>query len=109
MQLDGPVADVAAAGERDAGPSAPGEQRSEDTKAGPHAPHQFVVGNVRLFVNNFEGQGILGITTNLRAERLQEERQRVDVDQARDATQDRFAFRGECRGHQREARSSLRR
>ena len=40
VQIDRPVADVAAAGQRHDGPAAPGQQRPQHAEAGPHPPHQ---------------------------------------------------------------------
>ncbi len=44
VQIDGPRADVAAAGERNHGPAPPRQQRPQHAEAGAHAADQFVVG-----------------------------------------------------------------
>ncbi len=40
VQIDRPVADVAAAGQGNDGPAAPGQQRPQYAEAGPHPPHK---------------------------------------------------------------------
>ena len=42
MQIDGPVADAAAAGQRHDRPAPPCQQRPQDAESGPHPPHQGV-------------------------------------------------------------------
>jgi hypothetical protein len=73
VQIDRPGADGAAAGERDAGVTAAGDQRAEDPEACPHARHQLIgcLGVDDGFGDEMDGLAVAGILAGALAVDLQ--------------------------------------
>ena len=104
MQVDGPIADVAAAGERDARFSSFGQQGPQHAEAGPHAADQLVIGDMRPFIDDAERQLVVAAACDSHPQRFEQGRQRVDVDQPRNPAEDRFPVGGQGRRHQGQGR-----
>jgi hypothetical protein len=104
VQVDGPGADVAPAGERDHGPAAPGQQRPQHAEAGAHPPDPLVTGADRPPIHRLQERRAVGRSHHLKAQFAQHQRHGVDVSQPRHALQaDRFG-REDGGGHHRQRR-----
>ena len=100
MQVDRPIADVAAAGKRDAGFAPLGQQRPQHAETGPHPADKLVIGDVRSSIDDAQRQLVAAAARDAGPQRFEQGRQRVDVDQAGHAVKDRFAVGGQSRRHQ---------
>ena len=76
-------------------------KRSQHAEAGPHPADQFVIGNVRPLVDNAERKLIVvAAGVMCMPSVFKQGRQCVDINEPRDAAEDRFAVGGQGGGHQ---------
>ena len=95
VQVDGAVADVAASRQRDASVSSTCQQRAQNAETRPHATYQFVVGNTRPLVDDFQQQRSVLATFGLHAKRTQQIHERPYVHKIRDCAKNAWPFRSE--------------
>ena len=86
MQIDRPVAEAAAAGQRHDRPAPPCQQRPEDAESGPHPPHQGIPRPHYAGIDQCQHQA-LAVAGNVDAQLTQQPPHRADVGQARNAEQ----------------------
>ncbi len=84
VQIDRPVTDVAAAGQRHDRPAPPRQQRPKHAKSRPHPPHRSVAGLGRPRVAGSQGQAV-AVRGNVDAQVVEQPRHRAHVGQSRNA------------------------
>jgi uncharacterized membrane protein YeaQ/YmgE (transglycosylase-associated protein family) len=102
VQVHRPWTDVAAAGQRDHGLSPPGQERSQHAEAGPHPPHQLVVGPDRLGIDGPQHDRVILGPPDLDPELSKEQREGIHVGQPGDAFQPHRSVGQDRRGHHRQ-------
>ena len=91
MQVDGAVADGAAAGHRDFRAAPLPDEGAEDADAGAHLGDEVVGGAAVLVADHLEGH-LVAAAVDADAELLEDERHRLDVGEVGDAAEDELAF-----------------
>ena len=104
VQIDGPVADGASAGQRDDGPASPCQQRAQHAEARPHAPHEFVVGADRPGIDRLQQDRPIGRPRGTQSKLPKQRRERPNVGQPGAAIQANRPFGEDRGGHHRQRR-----
>ena len=108
VQVNRAIANVAASRQRNTGPAATGQQRTEDADRRPHPSDEFVVGNAGLVIDHFEFEGSgVGIRAfqplDPHPQRPQQMGERLHIDQFGHALQPGHAIGQEGTGHDRKS------